>query len=98
VYLALGDEEPAAYEGIFGAIAATPLGDDIEGAAGENAATGYEAILEGTIGVDCAELESYAYGVVDVDPGAGIVTLIAKDAEGEELCRQEVEAAEEDFF
>lgn len=98
VRIDLSDDEPVAYEAVVGAIAATPLGDDIELAAGESASGAFGALLTGVVMVDCAELESYSYGLVEVDPAAGTLTITSKDADGNVLCQTALEAAEDDFF
>lgn len=86
------DKEPIAYEAVVGPIATTPLEQDIVDAIGETGAGLFGAFLTGLIGVDCAELKSYSYGLVEVDPAAGTMTITAKDAAGNELCKKTLEA------
>ena len=86
------DKEPIAYEAVVGPIATTPLERDIVDAIGETGAGLFGAFLTGLIGVDCAELKSYSYGLVEVDPAAGTMTITAKDAAGAALCEKTLEA------
>jgi hypothetical protein len=52
-------------------------------------------VLGGLTGVvsRIAELDAYAYGLVEVDPDAGTLTVTAKDAFGRELCTKTLKAA-----
>jgi phosphodiesterase/alkaline phosphatase D-like protein len=88
------EPDAIAYEAIAGPIATDTLQGDAGNAAGESAAGILKPFLEGVVRVDCAELDSYAYALVEVDAEAGTMTITAKDAAGAELCRTELEAAE----
>jgi hypothetical protein len=79
------DPAPVAYEAIVGPIATATLRRDIAGAIGDAAAGVFAPLLTGVMKVDCAQIDSYAYGLVEVDP-AGIMTITAKDASGRALC------------
>ena len=87
------DAEPLAYEAVVGPIAVETLEQDIVGVAGEAGAGVLGGFLTGVVGVDCAELDAYAYGLVEVDPEAGTLTVTAKDASGRELCKKTLKAA-----
>jgi hypothetical protein len=86
------DTEPIAYEAIAGPVATTPLQQDIVDVIGESGAGLLDAFLTGIVGVDCAELNSYAYALVEVAPEAGTLTITAKDETGRELCKKELKA------
>jgi alkaline phosphatase D len=86
----LGDEEPVAYEAVIGPIAARPLRGEIEDALGAGVAGAFEALLAGVVGVECQELESYSYGLLEVD--GNTLTVSSKDAEGKVLCEKQLEA------
>ena len=86
------DPDPVAYEAVVGPIATTPLRREIAEAAGETAANAFGPLLNGVIQVDCNELESYAYGLVEVDPASGTLTITSKDATGRELCKKQLKA------
>jgi hypothetical protein len=92
VRIRLTDLLPVAYEAIVGPIATDPLEAEVVEAIGEEGAGLFAPFLTGVIGVDCAELTSYSYGVVDIDP-AGTMTITAKDAAGNVLCEKTLEAA-----
>ena len=49
-----------------------------------------QGLLTGLLGVDCADIDSYAYALVDVDAVA--MAIAAKDAEGNVLCDKRLEA------
>ena len=85
-----GDDEPVAYEAIAGPIATTPFRQDIVDLVGEDAAGAAQGLLTGLLGVDCADIDSYAYALVDVDATA--MTITAKDEDGSVLCTKELEA------
>jgi phosphodiesterase/alkaline phosphatase D-like protein len=80
--------EAVAYEAVIGPIATSPLREEIGQALGDNVAGAFEALLSGVVGVECHELRSYSYGLVEVDGSALVVS--AKDAEGNVLCRKEL--------
>jgi alkaline phosphatase D len=81
-----------AYEAVTGPIATDTFLDEVRGAAGEGAAGVVAPFLTGVIGVDCAELDTFAYGLVEV-ARTGTLVVTAKDAGGRELCRKELAAA-----
>jgi phosphodiesterase/alkaline phosphatase D-like protein len=87
------DTEQIAYEAIAGPIATSPLRTDIVQAVGEGAAALFGTFLTSIVGVDCAELDAYAYALVEVDPEAGTMTITAKDQDGAVLCAKELKAA-----
>jgi phosphodiesterase/alkaline phosphatase D-like protein len=87
---AFTDNDPIAYEAIAGPIATTPLQQDIVDVIGEDAAGVLGAFFEGLLQVDCADLNSYAYALVELD--ATSMTITAKDHTGRELCRTRLEA------
>jgi phosphodiesterase/alkaline phosphatase D-like protein len=82
--------DAVAYEAIAGPIATTPLQRDIADAIGETAAGVLGAFFTGVVGVDCAELDAYAYGLVEAD--ATSLVIQAKDADGRVLCEKRLEA------
>ena len=86
------DSEPVAYEAIAGPIATTPLRRDIVDAVGEAAADLLDELLLSVAGADCAQLDAYAYGLVEVDAAAGTMTITARDDTGAELCQKKLEA------
>jgi phosphodiesterase/alkaline phosphatase D-like protein len=79
-----------AYEAIAGPIATTPLQQDVVDAIGEQGAGVLGAFFSGVVKVDCAQLNSYAYALVEVD-GARL-TITAKDDAGSVLCEKTLEA------
>ncbi len=81
---------PIAYEAIAGPIAAETLEKDIVNVLGEGGAGLLGAFLTGIVGVDCAQLDSFAYGLVEVV--GGTLTITAKDETGRELCAKTLEA------
>lgn len=81
---------PVAYEAIAGPIATATLQRDVVDVLGEAGAGVLGPFFEGVVGVDCAELDAYAYGLVSVTGGA--LTVVAKDAAGRVLCRADLEA------
>jgi phosphodiesterase/alkaline phosphatase D-like protein len=85
-----GDDEPVAYEAIAGPIATNPFRQDIVELVGEDAADATQGLLTGLLGVDCADIDSYAYALVDVD--AASMTITAKDEDRNDLCEKRLEA------
>jgi phosphodiesterase/alkaline phosphatase D-like protein len=85
-----GDDEPVAYEAIAGPIATNPFRQDIVDLVGEGAADATQGLLTGLLGVDCADIDSYAYALVDVD--AASMTITAKDEDSNVLCEKRLEA------
>jgi phosphodiesterase/alkaline phosphatase D-like protein len=81
---------PVAYEAVTGPIATAPLQQEIVSAVGEGTAGVLGAFFTGVIGVDCAELDSFAYSVVEAD--AESMRITAKDDSGEVLCDETLEA------
>jgi phosphodiesterase/alkaline phosphatase D-like protein len=83
---------PVAYEAVAGPIATAPLQQDVVDVLGEGGAGLLQPFFVGIVKVDCAELNSYAYGLVEIDPAAGTMTITAKDETGKVLCRTELKA------
>ena len=86
------DPAPVAYEAIVGPIATFTTKRELSFTFGEAAANAFGPLLTNVIQVDCNELESYAYGLVDVDPAAGTMTITSKDASGSDLCKKQLKA------
>lgn len=84
--------EPVAYEAVVGPIATEPLRVSIADVVGDAGAVALGGLLTSVVGVDCAELESYSYGVVSIDPDAGTMTIASKDAAGTVLCEKTLTA------
>ena len=78
---------PVAYEAIVGPIATATLKKEIATGISETAANLVAPLLSSVIKVACAQIDTYAYGSVDVDPAAGTMTIAAKDAAGGVLCQ-----------
>jgi phosphodiesterase/alkaline phosphatase D-like protein len=85
-----GDDEPVAYEAIAGPIATNPFRKDIVDLVGEEAADATQGLLTGLLKVDCADIDSYAYALVDAD--AESMRIAAKDEDGNVLCEKRLEA------
>ena len=86
------DPAPVAYEAVVGPIATSTLKRSIAKAVGETASAVFAPLLTGVLKADCAQIDSYSYGLVEVDP-AGIMTITAKDAAGGVLCAQVLHAS-----
>ena len=86
------EPDVVAYEAVAGPIATAQLARDIEDTIGKGGGGALSGLLEGVVGVDCAVLDAYAYGLVEVDPASGAFTITAKDQTGRELCKTELEA------
>jgi alkaline phosphatase D len=84
------DPAPVAYEAIAGPIAAETLEQDIVNVLGESGGGLLGPFLTGIVGVECAQLDAFAYGVVEAD--AANLTVTAKDAAGATLCAKTLEA------
>ncbi|MEX0749631.1 MAG: alkaline phosphatase D family protein, partial [Dehalococcoidia bacterium] len=84
------DDEQIAYEAIAGPIATAQFRQEIVDVVGEAAAGGVEGFLTGLLKVDCAELHSYAYALVEVTPD--VLTITAKDDTGGEMCSVTLES------
>jgi alkaline phosphatase D len=84
------DPEPVAYEAIAGPIAAETLEQDIVNVLGDGGAGLLGPFLTGIVGVECAQLDAFAYGVVEAS--AASLTVSAKDAAGNILCEKTLEA------
>ena len=87
-----GDPATIAYEAIVGPIATSPVKLELSFTLGDAAANAFGPLLTTVIQVDCNELEAYAYGLVDVDPASGTMTITSKDASGKELCKKQLKA------
>jgi phosphodiesterase/alkaline phosphatase D-like protein len=84
------DEAPVAYEATVGPIATAPLEREVVDAIGAAGADLFGPFLTGLMRVECAELKSYSYGLVELH--ADSMTITAKDAAGAELCTKTLEA------
>jgi phosphodiesterase/alkaline phosphatase D-like protein len=80
----------AAVEFITGPIAHETLGDTIAAQQGEDLIGAFEGLLTGVAQVECTALDSYSYGLVEVDGGTATVTL--KDEDGSALCTRVLKA------
>jgi len=78
---------PVAYEAIAGPIATTPLRQDIVEVVGESAAGLLDDLLISVAGAECADLNAFAFGWVEVDPVAGTMTVSLRNDSGAELCQ-----------
>ncbi len=83
---------PVAYEAVVGPVATSPLGQDIQDVIGSGGKTAFNALLTGLVKVDCAEIDTYSYSVVDVDPAAATMTIANKDSSSKELCSRQLQA------
>jgi alkaline phosphatase D len=79
-----------AYEAVAGPIAAETLEKDIVNVLGPGGAGLLAPFLTGIVGVDCAQLDTYAYALVEAD--AQSLTIMAKDASGNVVCEKTLEA------
>jgi alkaline phosphatase D len=86
------DPDPIAYEAVVGPIATYTLKAEIAAAISQNAADLFAPLLLGVVKVDCAMVDNYAYGSVDVDPAGGTLTITARDAAGAALCTKTLKA------
>ncbi len=78
------DPEPIAQELIAGPIATFTLEDEILAGYGPDLLMAFHGILN-LVDVDCRNLDTFAYGMVDVEGGAGTATIELKDANGATL-------------
>lgn len=78
------DPEPIAQELITGPIATFTLEDEILAGYGPDLLLAFHGILN-LVEVDCRNLDTFSYGMVDVDSGAGTATIELKDAGGSTL-------------
>ncbi len=76
------DPEPIANELITGPIATFTLEEEIIGGYGPELLQAFHGILN-LVEVDCSNLNTDSYGVVDFDSDAGTVGIELKDADGE---------------
>jgi alkaline phosphatase D len=81
---------PIAHETITGPIGGETIGQAIAGAQGEELANAFALFLTGVLGVECARLDSFSYGLVEVASFGVKITL--KDETGAELCVKTVAA------
>jgi len=78
------DSEPIAYEAISGPIATNTYKNEILNAFPSNGPaliTALQAVLS-LQGVDCRALDVYSYQLVDVNAGAGTLTVSSRDKDG----------------
>jgi alkaline phosphatase D len=78
------DPAPVADEFVVGPIATTTFGRELQRTF-PISPEDYQRILE-TVGVECAELDAYSYGLVEVRNGVASISL--KNERGEVLCRK----------
>ncbi len=78
------DPEPIAEEAIAGPIATFTLEDEIVAGFGPEFLQAFHGVLN-LVGADCRNLDTFSYGMVDVDSGAGTATIELKDANGATL-------------
>jgi phosphodiesterase/alkaline phosphatase D-like protein len=86
------DPTPVAYEAVVGPVATTTLKQEIAGAISDTAANLFAPLLLSVVKVDCASIDAYSYGSVDIDPAAGTLTVTARDASGAILCTRTLQA------
>lgn len=75
--------EPVAQEFITGPIAAASLQKELASEAGISAAT--IGRFRGLLGTNCVALDSFGFGIVEVDPDEGTATITLKDEHGQVL-------------
>jgi alkaline phosphatase D len=78
---AFDDPEPIAHEFITGPVARPPLAEGILMEAGPPGLIAFQGLLT-TAGVNCRNLDTFAYGLVEVDTNAGTATVTLKDDMG----------------
>ncbi|NOX62827.1 MAG: hypothetical protein GXP42_12905 [Chloroflexi bacterium] len=78
------DPEPIAYEFVTGPIATLTMRRQLEIFGGPEEAAQFEALFD-LVGIDCRNLDSYAYGSVQVNASAGEAAITLKDANGAPL-------------
>ncbi len=78
------DPEPIAQELVTGPIATFTLEDEILAGYGPDLLLAFHGILN-LVGVDCRNLDTFSYGKVDVEGGAGTANIELKGADGATL-------------
>lgn len=78
------DPDPIAYEFVTGPIAANTFEDAILDLGGQQVLDGVN-LLFSLLGMDCRQFDTYSYGSVSVDAGAGATTITLKDDAGTPL-------------
>jgi alkaline phosphatase D len=78
------DPAPVADEFVVGPIATTTFGRELQRTF-PISPEDYQRVLE-TMGVECAELDAYSYGLVEVQ--SSVVSISLKNDQGEVLCRK----------
>jgi phosphodiesterase/alkaline phosphatase D-like protein len=73
------DPEPIAYEAINGPIATNTFEQEVIDFAGPELVPAFQAALS-ALGVDCRAIDTYAYGLVEVNPASGELRVTAKDS------------------
>jgi phosphodiesterase/alkaline phosphatase D-like protein len=86
------DPTPVAYEAVVGPIATATLKQEIASAISDTAANLFAPLLLSVVKADCASIDTYSYGSVDIDPAAGTLTVTARDASGAALCSKTLQA------
>jgi alkaline phosphatase D len=72
------DSQPIAFELVAGPIATSTLGHNLGPILGPFA----QAVLTNNAGVNCRHLDSYSYGLVEVNAGAGTAGIVLKNESG----------------
>jgi hypothetical protein len=78
------DPTPVAEEFVTGPIATFTLQQEVEALLGLPGVDAFQNVLD-LVGVDCRDLNAYSYGVVDLNAGAGTLTVALKDHLGRAL-------------
>ena len=87
VYISkFADPAPIAREFVVGPIATNTLADEIEDVIGPMAVSLFELLLETIVEMDCFQLDTFSYGLVEVDSSAGTAAIASKDQAGNTLC------------
>ena len=86
------DPAPVAYEAVTGPIATFTVYKELSANVGQRAADLFGPLLLSVVGVDCAQLDSYSYSLVEVDPASRTMTITAKDDSGVVLCSKQLTA------
>jgi alkaline phosphatase D len=82
--------DPVADEAITGPIGSETLGESIARTQGEELANAFSLFLTGVLEAECAELDAFSYGLVEV--AAFGVRISLKDETGAELCVKSIPA------
>ena len=80
------ETDPVAKEIIAGPIATNPIKRELDDMFGAGTTDQFVFLLGGIAKPDCIEPDSYSYALVEVDAGAGTVSVSIKDDTGRLLC------------